>query len=152
MEDKIVGRNKKALFKYHLTTRFEAGLSLRGSEVKSLRDGHVGFEDSYAVIRNGEVFLRALHIAPYDKARGGGHHPTAERKLLLRKEEIRKITLKVEQKGMTLVPTMVYFKQGWAKVEIALAEGKREYDKRQAIMERDQKREEQRTRKLGKQR
>jgi len=141
MDDKVVGRNKKAAFKYHLTTRFEAGIVLRGSEVKSLREGRVGFEDAFALVRNGEVFLRSLHIAPYDKARGGGHQPTAERKLLLNRSEIRKIQMKILQKGMTLVPTMVYFKEGWAKVELALAEGKREYDKRQTIMERDQKRE-----------
>jgi len=151
MEDKIVGRNKKAMFKYQLGTKFEAGLVLRGSEVKSLREGHVGFEDSYAVIRNGEVFLRSLHIAGYDRARDGGHHPTAERKLLLKRDEIRKIERKIEAKGMTLIPTMVYFKEGWAKVELALAEGKREYDKRQVIMERDQKRENEHVQKLKKQ-
>jgi SsrA-binding protein len=141
MEDKIVGRNRKAQFRYHLLDRYEAGLVLSGSEVKSLREGRVGFEDAYAVVRDGEIFLRSLHIPPYAKARAGGHDPIAERKLLLNHSEIRKLTTKVNQKGMTLIPTMVYFKKGWAKVELALASGKRQYDKRKAIEEREQKRE-----------
>lgn len=141
MEDRIVGRNKKAFFRYNILTRYEAGIILRGSEVKSLRGGMVSFEDAHAIIRNGELFLRSLHIAPYRQARDGGHIPTAERKLLLNRSEIRKIEMKVLEKGMTLVPTMVYFKNGWAKVEIALASGKRQYDKRHAIQEREQKRE-----------
>ena len=141
MQDKIVGRNRKARFKYQIMSSIEAGIVLRGSEVKSLRAGHVGFEDAYAIVRNGEVFLRSLHISPYEKARDGGHDPISERKLLLKRSEIRKIEGKILQKGVTLIPTMVYFKRGWAKVELALATGKRKYDKRQAIMERDQKRE-----------
>jgi SsrA-binding protein len=139
--DRVVGRNRKAQYRYHLVARFEAGIVLSGSEVKSLREGRVGFEDAHAIIRDGEVFLRALHIPPYDKARGGGHDPVAERKLLLNRGEIRKIQARVNEKGMTLIPTMVYFKGGWAKVELALAAGKRKYDKRKAIMEREQKRE-----------
>ena len=150
MNDRIVGRNRKAQFKYQITSRVEAGLVLKGSEVKSLRSGHVSFEDAYAVIRNGEVFLRSLHIAGYDKARGGGHDPVAERKLLLKRHEIHKLEQKVLQKGVTLIPTMVYFKNGWAKVEIALATGKRKYDKRRAIMEREQKRDLARVQKLKK--
>ncbi len=141
VEDRIVGRNKKAFHRYTLTTRFEAGLILRGSEVKSLRGGMVSFEDAHAVIRNGEIFLRSLHISPYSNSLEGGHNPTAERKLLLKSGEIKKIETRVLEKGMTLIPTMVYFKNGWAKVELALASGKRQYDKRQVIMERDQKRE-----------
>ncbi|MFH0766249.1 MAG: SsrA-binding protein SmpB [Calditrichota bacterium] len=141
MDDKIVGRNRKAQFQYHLGARFEAGLALKGSEVKSLREGQVGFEDSYAVVRNGEVFLRSLKIAPYDKAFGGGHQPDAERKLLLKRSEIRKITQKIQEKGMTLIPVSIYFKNGWAKVELALAQGKRQYDKRAAIEERENKRD-----------
>jgi len=141
MIDKVIGRNRKAQFKYQILSRIEAGIVLRGSEVKSLREGHVGFEDAYAVIRKGEIFLRSLHIAPYAKSRGGGHDPIAERKLLMKRHEIRKLEHKVLQKGVTLVPTMVYFKNGWAKVELALATGKRKYDKRHAIMEREQKRE-----------
>ena len=141
MEDRIVARNKKAMFRYKLLSRFEAGIVLHGSEVKSLREGLVGFEDAHAVIRNGEIFLRSLHIAPYHWARGGGHNPMAERKLLMKRSEIKKLETRVLEKGMTIVPTMIYFKKGWAKVELALATGKRQYDKRQAIMERDQKRE-----------
>jgi len=149
-EIKIVGRNKKASFKYELVSRIEAGISLTGSEVKSLREGRVGFEDAHAVIRGGEVFLKALHIPPYDKARGGGHEATAERKLLLKSTEIRKLQMKVDEKGMTLIPTMVYFKKGWAKVELALAIGKRQYDKRQTIKERENKRELDRFKKIRK--
>jgi SsrA-binding protein len=148
---RVVGRNRKAQFRYHLLTRYEAGIILSGSEVKSLREGRIGFEDAHAVIRNGEVFLRSLHIPPYDKARGGGHDPVAERKLLLKRKEIQRITAKVNEKGMTLIPTMVYFKRGWAKVELALAAGKRKYDKRQAIMEREQKRDLDRLKKMKKQ-
>lgn len=150
MDDRVIGRNRKARFKYQILSTFEAGIVLKGSEVKSLREGHVGFEDAYAVIRNDEIFLRSLHIAPYDKSRGGGHDPVAERKLLLKRHEIRKLVHKVQQKGFTLIPTMVYFKNGWAKVEIALATGKRKYDKRRAIMEREQKRELDRFQKIRK--
>lgn len=150
VDDRIVGKNKKAEFKYILGARFEAGIRLRGSEVKSLRAGHVGFEDAHAIIRNDEVFLRSLHISGYDKARGGGHDPISERKLLLKRNEIKKLRMKTEEKGMTIIPTMVYFKDGWAKVEIALAKGKRKYDKRQAIMERDQKRDMDRFQKIKK--
>lgn len=149
-DDKIVGRNRKAQYRYELVSRVEAGIVLTGSEVKSLRAGRVGFEDAHAVIRDGEVFLKALHIPPYDKARGGGHEATAERKLLLKRSEIRKLQMKVIEKGMTLIPTVVYFKKGWAKVELALAVGKRQYDKRQAIKEREQKREMDRFRKMRK--
>ena len=141
MQDKVVGTNRKAQFKYQLHDRFEAGLVLTGSEVKSLREGRVGFEDSYAVVRNGEVWLRSLHIPQYANARQGGHDPVGERKLLLKRSEIRKIRQRVVEKGMTIIPTVVYFKGGWAKVEITLATGKRKYDKRQAIREREQKRE-----------
>lgn len=139
--EQTVGTNRKAQFKYHLLQRFEAGIVLKGSEVKSLRLGRVGFEDAYAVIRNGEVYVRSLRIAAYDWARNGGHRPDDERKLLLKSNEIRKIAFRVQEKGMTLIPTRVYFKNGWAKVEIALAVGKRQYDKRRAIEEREQKRE-----------
>ncbi len=146
--NKIVGRNKKASFKYELVSRIECGIVLTGSEVKSLRAGRVGFEDAHAVIENGKVILKSLHIPPYDKARGGGHEATAERPLLLNKSEIRKLKFKVNEKGMTLIPTMVYFKKGWAKVELALAIGKRQYDKRQTIKERENKREMDRVRKI----
>jgi len=141
LEDRIVGRNRKAEFRYQLLTRFEAGIVLRGSEVKSLRLGQVSFEDAHGIVRNGEIFLRSLHIAGYDNAQGRGHIPMSERKLLLKSNEIRKIQMRVQEKGMTIIPTMVYFKDGWAKVEIALATGKRKYDKRHAIQERDQKRD-----------
>ena len=141
MEDRIVGRNRKASFKYKLLTRFEAGIVLQGSEVKSLRLGHVSFEDAHAIVRNGEVFLRSLHISGYDNAISGGHLPVTERKLLLKASEIRKLEQQTSEKGMTIIPTCVYFKNGWAKVELALAVGKKQYDKRLVLRERDQKRE-----------
>jgi len=144
----IVGRNRKADFKYHLLQRFEAGLVLTGSEVKSLRLGRVGFEDAHAVVRNGEVVLVSLHIPLYENSRNGGHRERAERKVLLKANEIRKIGLKVIEKGMTIIPTAVYFKGGWAKVELALATGKRKYDKRQVLKEREEKRELDRFKKL----
>ncbi len=147
---KIVGKNRKAEYRYVLLQRFEAGIVLTGSEVKSLRQGNVGFEDAHAVVRNGEVFLRSLHIPPYANSRNIGYNPVVERKLLLKRSEIRKIQLRVETKGMTIIPVSVYFKDGWAKVEIALALGKRKYDKRQAIKEREQKRELDRFKKLRK--
>ncbi len=141
MEDRVVGRNRKARFRYHLLDRVEAGIILKGSEVKSLRRGNVGFEDAHAVIRGGEVYLRSLHIAPHEQSSRGGHDPVAERKLLLKRSEIRKLAARVNEKGMTLIPTQIYFKNGWAKVELALASGKRQYDKRRAIQERDHRRE-----------
>lgn len=147
---KIVGTNRKARFQYEILSRIEAGLVLKGSEVKSLREGRVGFEDSYAIVRNGEIFLRSLNISPYHYAYNGGHDPKSERKLLLKNHEIRKIQQRILQKGVTLIPTQVYFKNGWAKVEIALATGKRKYDKRQAIMEREQKRDLDRFKKISK--
>jgi len=150
MIDKVIGTNRKALFKYQVQSRIEAGIVLRGSEVKSLRAGHVAFEDSYAVIRNGQIYLRSLHISGYDNASGGGHDPIAERKLLLKQHEIRRLDQKILQKGVTLIPLTVYFKNGWAKVEIGLCVGKRKYDKRRAIMEREQKREDARFNKIKK--
>ncbi|MBM3327695.1 MAG: SsrA-binding protein SmpB [Calditrichaeota bacterium] len=149
-DDKIIGRNRKAEYRYVLQQRFEAGIVLSGAEVKSLRQGHVGFEDAHAVVRNGEVYLKSLHIPPYAHTRAGSYNPTIERKLLLKRSEIRKIQMRVEAKGMTIIPVSLYFKNGWAKVEIALALGKRQYDKRQAIKEREQKRELDRFKKIRK--
>ncbi len=149
--ERVVGTNRKAAFKYHLLNRYEAGIALRGSEVKSLREGQIGFEDAHAVVRNGELYLRSLHIAGYDKARAGGHDPVADRKLLMKRHEIKKIESRIMDKGMTVIPTRIYFKNGWAKVELALATGKRKYDKRRAIQERDEKREMERFQKQKKQ-
>lgn len=134
---KVITTNRKASFSYHLMDRIEAGLSLLGSEVRSLREGGANLTDSFATIKNGEVWLLNAHIAPYEPANYLNHKPTRERKLLLHKREIIKLTVKLKEKGLTLVPTKLYFKDGRAKVEIALAKGKRLYDKREAIKKRE---------------
>ena len=141
MSVKIVTQNRKARHDYHILETWEAGMILKGTEVKSLRDGKANLKDSYARVRNGEVFLYNMHISPYDKGTYANHEPERVRKLLLNKKEIHKMTGSVEEKGLTLVPTKIYFKNGKAKVEIALARGKKLYDKRQTIAKRDMDRE-----------
>lgn len=138
---KIVTRNKKAYHDYQILEKIEAGVVLAGSEVKSLREGRCNLKDSYARIRSGEVWLIGTHISPYRDASFMNHEPERERKLLLHKQEIRRIHRKVQEKGITLIPLRIYFKQGMAKVEIGLATGKRQYDKRKEIAQREQERE-----------
>lgn len=138
---KVIAKNKKAFFEYHLEEKFEAGIVLSGSEVKSLRDGRASLSDSYAIIKDGEVFLLHAHIAHYPPASGLNHEPKRTRKLLMHAKEIAKLCGKLNQKGLTLIPTMIYFKRGRAKVELALAKGKRKYDKREAIKKRESERE-----------
>jgi len=134
--------NKKAYLDFVLVEKFEAGLELLGTEVKSLRAGQADLEGSYARIRDGEVWLVGAKIAPYQQAGQAGHELARARKLLLHKAEIRRIATKLDQRGFTLVPLRIYFNsRGLAKIEMALATGKRKYDKRQAIIERDQKRD-----------
>ena len=134
--------NKKAFHNFEIEDRFEAGMGLLGSEVKSLRDGQADLSGSYARVINAECWLLGAKIAQYQQAGLTGHNPTRKRKLLLHKHEIRKIYIKLEQRGYTLVPLRIYFNQrGIAKIEIALARGKRKYDKRQAIAEREQKKD-----------
>jgi len=141
MSEKIITTNRKASFNYHLTERFEAGLSLVGSEVKSLRAGGANLSDSYAVIKGGEVWLIGAHISPYEAASYTGHQPKRDRKLLLHKREIVKLTVKMNERGFTLVPTKMYFKGGKAKIELALAKGKKSFDKRESIKKREVNRE-----------
>src|ERR687897_303467 len=136
-----VATNRQASFRYHLLERLEAGIVLQGSEVKSLREGAVQLKDSYAEVRGGEVWLRNMHIAPYKPAAGENHDPDRPRKLLLHRREIERLVGKTAERGLTLVPTRIYFKGPRAKVELALAKGKDTYDKRRAIKERDSKRE-----------
>jgi SsrA-binding protein len=136
-----VATNRQARFRYALLEKWEAGLVLEGSEVKSLRDGKANLKDSYAVLRDGEVWLQGMHIAPYAPAAGEGHDPERPRKLLLKRSEIERLIGKTQQRGLTLVPTRVYFSGSHAKVEIALARGKEGRDKREAIREREQRRE-----------
>ncbi len=144
---KSVAVNKKARHNYEIDTEFEAGIVLVGSEVKSIRAGRVSFQDAYADIKNGEVFLRGLHISPYKYAYNANHEAMRTRKLLLHNYEIRKLIGKVKEKGYTLVPLKIYFKNDKIKVLIGLGRGKKLYDKRETIKKRDMKRDLDRERK-----
>lgn len=142
---KVVATNRKAGFEYHLLERFEAGLALKGSEIKSVRAGQISLAESYVDIENGrEAWLLDAHIAPYVQANRFNHDPRRKRRLLLHKRQIQQLWSAVRQKGMTIVPTRVYLKEGHAKIEIALARGKKAYDKRATIAKRDQAREQER--------
>jgi len=138
---KMVCQNKKAGHEYYLDEFIEAGMVLLGAEVKSLREGRGNLVDSYAKVKRGEVFLYNMHISPYPFAHGADLDPTRARKLLLTRKEIRRLIGKTEIKGYSLIPTKVYFKKGHAKVEIALARGKKKYDKRRSLKEKELKRE-----------
>ena len=136
-----VATNRQAAYRYHLTDRFEAGMVLTGTEVKSLRDGKAQIKDGYAALRDGELWLHNVHIPPYAAASRDNHDPERPRKLLAHRAEIDRLKTKVAERGFTLVPTRIYFSDSRAKVEVALARGKDAGDKRQAIKERDIKRE-----------
>jgi SsrA-binding protein len=138
---KLIARNRRAQHDYFITDRYEAGISLTGTEVKSLRAGRASLVDGWATIRDGEVWLEGVHIPEYTEGSWTNHTPRRSRKLLLHKEEIARLIGKTQDSGVTLVPLSLYFKDGKAKVELALAKGKRAYDKRQAMAERDAKRE-----------
>jgi SsrA-binding protein len=141
MGEKIVCQNRKAVHDYFIDETLEAGIALLGPEVKSLREGRGSLVDSYARVKRGEVFLYNMHITPYPYAHHVKLDPVRTKKLLLNKNEIRRLVGKTEEKGYTLIPTKVYFARGRAKVELALAKGKRKYDKRRALKEKDLKRE-----------
>ena len=134
---KIICLNRKASFNYFLLDLLEAGLVLRGSEIKSVRSGKVSIADSYGVEKDGEIFLINSHIPIYKEASFSNHNPYAERKLLLNKREINKLIGKMNKEGLTIVPTKMYFKKGNAKIEIAIAKGKKNFDKRQTKKTRD---------------
>ena len=138
---KLIAQNKKARHDYLIEDVFEAGLVLTGSEVKSLREGRASLVDGYAQVRGGEVFLHGVHIPEYTQATWTNHEPRRPRKLLLHRTEITKLISKTKESGLTIVPLSLYFKDGNAKVEIAVAKGKKSYDKRHAMAERDAKRE-----------
>ena len=138
---KIICLNRKARFNYFFYENFEAGLVLKGSEIKSIRNGKVNISDSYAVEKNGEIVLVNSHIASYKESSYNDHNPTDERKLLLNKREINKVIGKINREGLTIIPTKMYFRRGKAKVEIAVAKGKKQYDKRQVKKKRDWVRE-----------
>lgn len=138
---KVAASNRRARHDYEILDTFEAGIALEGSEVKSIREGKVVLKDSFAHVRDGEVWLVGTYIAPYEFSRGGGHDPERTRKLLLHRREIERINAKLGEQGLTLVPLQIYLKDGKAKVELGLGRGKRTIDKREAIKERDQLRE-----------
>jgi SsrA-binding protein len=143
MTDHIIDiiNNKKARFNYEILDTFEAGIVLKGTEVKSLRQKKVSIQESYAKITNGEVFITGLTISAYEMGNRFNHEPDRERKLLLHKQEIKRLTGKLQEKGLTLVPLKIYFKNGKAKVLLGLGKGKALYDKRKAIRDRDTKRD-----------
>ncbi|MCP4112409.1 MAG: SsrA-binding protein SmpB [Desulfobacteraceae bacterium] len=146
-QKKIVAENRKARHNYFIEDKYEAGMVLLGTEVKALRHGSANLKDSYAKIVNGEVFVYQMHIGPYAFAYYGNHDSLRRRKLLLHKDEIKKLYGKVNEKGYSLVPLRLYFVNGKAKMSLALARGKHSYDKRETIKRRDEKRELERTRK-----
>ena len=141
-EEKIsIARNKRARFDYHLLETFEAGLVLAGTEVKSLREGKASIADAYGIVRDGEIFLLNAHIQPYERGGYVNHEPARSRKLLLHRREIRRLIGAVERQGLTLIPLELYFKNGVAKVALALAKGKKLHDKRDTERQRDAERE-----------
>jgi SsrA-binding protein len=138
---KVIATNRKAKHEYFLLDTYEAGLVLKGSEIKSIRAGHISLAQAYVNVDGNEAWLVNAHIAPYNEASRNNHDPLRVRKLLLHRKEIRKLSDKVRQKGATIVPLRIYLKDGKAKIEIALAKGKRHYDKREEIAKRDAQRE-----------
>ena len=134
---KIICLNRKASFNYFFINFLEAGIVLKGSEIKSIRSGKINIADSYAIEKNNEIYLINSHIPIYREASNTNHNPYAERKLLLNKKEINKLSGKVNAEGFTLVPTKMYFRKGKAKIEVAVAKGKKQYDKRQTKKNRD---------------
>lgn len=141
MSEKLICNNKKAYHNYFIEEKFEAGMVLTGTEIKSLRLGNANLNDSFAIVRNGEAFLNNLHISPYDFGNRENHDPDRMRKLLLHKKEIGRLFGKIREQGYSVVPLRLYFKNGLAKVEIGLAKGKKLYDKREVMKEKDQKRD-----------
>ncbi|MGE5813386.1 MAG: SsrA-binding protein SmpB [Acidobacteriota bacterium] len=139
--EKLVADNRKAFHDFHILETFEAGVALLGTEVKAIREGRVNLRDSYARAEGGEIFVYNIHISPYTHRGYADHEPTRRRKLLLHREEIRKLIGKTTERGMTLVPTRMYFKNGRVKLAVGLAKGKKEHDKRETIRRREAERE-----------
>ncbi len=138
---KIIAKNRKAFHDYHILETYEAGMSLAGTEVKSLREGKANLKESYVIIKNNEAFLFNCHISPYSHGNTQNHDPVRTRKLLLHRKEIDKLWGNISQKGLTVVPLKLYFKAGKAKLEIGLAKGKKQYEKRDSIKEKEANRE-----------
>jgi SsrA-binding protein len=141
MANKVLATNRKASFEYFLLEHFEAGIALQGSEIKSIRAGQVSLSEAFVQIENGDAWLMNAHIAPYDPASRYNHDPKRPRRLLLHRSEIRDMWNAVRLKGVTIIPLRIYLKEGLAKLEIATAKGKKLYDKRAVIAERDERRE-----------
>ncbi|NQV05860.1 SsrA-binding protein SmpB [bacterium] len=141
MSTRNIATNRRARFDYHILETFEAGMVLRGSEVKSLRAGRVNLKDSYGLMKDGEAWLIGAHISPYDFSRMGGHEPERTRKLLLHKREIEKIASALAEKGLTFIPIRMYFDDGLAKIEMGLAKGKSRFDKRETLKRKQADRE-----------
>ncbi|HMD14295.1 MAG TPA: SsrA-binding protein SmpB [Bacteroidota bacterium] len=139
--ERAIVTNRKALHDYFILERFETGIVLKGTEVKSLRQGSANLQDGYAMVRNGEVWLIGLHISPFEKGNINNHDPKRERKLLMHRKEIRKVIGKTSDKGTTLVPLRLYFKNNIVKLELGLARGKQLHDKREAIAKREMERQ-----------
>ena len=144
MEKKTVATNRKAYHEYHILETIEAGIALLGSEVKSLREGNASLKEGYVLIKDGQAYLVGIHISAYSHTGHTGHEPVRNRRLLLHRREIRKISQKLAVKGLTAVPLKLYFKRSWLKVEIGLAKGKKLYDKRETKKKRDVERDIQR--------
>jgi SsrA-binding protein len=140
-EERVVASNRRARHEFEILETFEAGLVLRGTEVKSLRTGQVNFKDSYATVKSNELWLLGCHISPYSHGTDANHDPERDRKLLLHAREIRRLLGKVAERGLTIVPLKLYFKNGRAKLEIGLARGKKLHDKRATLRERESRRE-----------
>lgn len=138
---KIITNNRKVRFEYDILETLETGIALKGTEVKSIRQGSFSLSESYVIVKNGELFLVGAHIAPYEQANQFNHDPLRDKKLLAHKSQIQKLEVAVQQKGMTLVPTKAYFVRGKVKLEIGIARGKKLHDKRQAIREREVERD-----------
>lgn len=139
--ENVVATNRKAYHDYHIQETYEAGISLLGTEVKSLREGKANLKDSYAIVKDNEIYLLNCHISPYSHGNIFNHDPLRTRKLLLHRKEIDRLLGNITQKGFTLIPLKIYFKGGRAKVELGVARGKRQYEKREAIKEREARRE-----------
>ncbi len=140
-EIKVIVTNRKARYNYEITGNVEAGLVLRGSEVKSLRQGKASLSDAYARVKKGEIWVIGMHIAQYKEATFENHDPLRDRKLLLHKQEIKKLNRQIEEKGVTLIPLKLYFKNNLVKIDLGLAKGKRKYDKKESIAQKDIKRD-----------
>jgi SsrA-binding protein len=141
MDNKVFAKNRRAFHDYHIEEKYEAGMVLTGTEVKSIRSGKVNLKDSYARIENGEMFVHNMHISPYEQGNRFNHEPLRKRKLLMHRKEISRFIGLTREKGYTLIPLQIYASKGFIKIEIALARGKKQYDKRDALAAKEAKRE-----------